>query len=189
MERNAVWWLAVLELTVLLIEGRPVMPRYFFHLRFGQRFVPDEEGVDLPSRSAARDEALAAVRDLAKPQIGGNSRRWASWFLEVADEQGRFFRAPLGYPALELVTEDRAEQPAPIPTPIRSAAFAPLDEARVLTAEIVREIRARHAHTARLLEVNQRLQNELWSLCRASEVIRDRTRQVLSLARAAGGRH
>jgi Domain of unknown function (DUF6894) len=60
------------------------MPRYFFHLTFGQRFVPDEDGVDLPSRSATRDEALAAVRDLANPEIGGNSRRWASWFLDVA---------------------------------------------------------------------------------------------------------
>jgi len=169
------------------------MPRYFFHLRFGQRFVPDEEGVDLPSRSAARDEALAAVRDLADPQIGGNSRRWASWFLEVADEQGQFFRTPLGYPALELVTEDllerRAEQPAPIPAPIWSAAFARPDEARAQAAEIVRENRARHAHTARLLEVNQRLRNELSSLCRASEAIRVSTTEVLSLARAPGGRH
>src|SRR5215831_19748620 len=84
----------VLEPAVLLLTGDQVMPRYFFNLSFGQRFVRDEEGVDLPSRSAARDEALAAVRDLAKPQIGGNSRRWAGWFLEVADEQGQFFRTP-----------------------------------------------------------------------------------------------
>jgi Crp-like helix-turn-helix domain len=33
------------------------------------------------------------VRDLANPELGSKSRRWASWFLEVADEQGRFFRA------------------------------------------------------------------------------------------------
>src|SRR5215831_13757014 len=168
-----------------------VMPRYFFHLKFGQRFVPDEEGIDLPSRSAARDEALAAVRDLGNPQIGGNSRRWASWFLEVADEQGGFFRTPLGHPALELVTEDllerRAEQLAPIPAAIRLAAFAPPDEAKAQAAEIVREIRARHAHAAQLLEINQRLRNELWSICRASEVIRVNTRQVLSLA--AGSRY
>jgi len=57
------------------------MPRYFFHLSFGQRVVPDEEGVELPNRSAARDEARAVVRDLVNPEIGGNSRRWASWFL------------------------------------------------------------------------------------------------------------
>jgi hypothetical protein len=170
-----------------------VMPRYFFHLKFGQRFVPDEEGVDLPSRSAARDEALAAVRDLGNPKIGGNSRRWASWFLEVADEQGGFFRTPLGHPALELVTEDllerRAEQSAPIPAPVEPSAVAPPDKAagRARAAEIVREITARHAQTAQLLEVNQRLRNELWSVYRASKAIRVSTTQVLLLARAAGG--
>src|SRR5262249_17325289 len=82
------------------------MPRYFFHLSFGRRAVPDEEGVELPNRMAARDEALAAVRDLADPKIGGSSRRWASWFLEIADDKGPFFRTPIGHPALELVTVD-----------------------------------------------------------------------------------
>jgi hypothetical protein len=79
------------------------MPRYFFNLSFGQRVVRDDEGVDLPNRSAARDEALGVIRDLANPKIGGNSRRWASWFLEVADDGGRFFRTPIGHPALEIV--------------------------------------------------------------------------------------
>ena len=82
------------------------MPRYFFHLRFGQRDLPDEEGVELPNRSAARDEALAAVRDLANPEVGGNPRRWASWFLQVADNEGQFFRTPIGHPALEIVNGD-----------------------------------------------------------------------------------
>src|SRR5215471_14155738 len=30
------------------------MPRYFFHLRFGQRVLPDEEGVELRNRSRER---------------------------------------------------------------------------------------------------------------------------------------
>jgi Domain of unknown function (DUF6894) len=80
------------------------MPRYFFHLSFGQRVVPDEQGVELPNRSAARDEALAVVRDLANPDISSDTRRWAAWFLEVADSEGRFFRTPIGHPALEIVT-------------------------------------------------------------------------------------
>ena len=46
------------------------MPHYFFHLSFGQRMVRDEEGVELPNRSAARDEAPAVVRDLVNPEIG-----------------------------------------------------------------------------------------------------------------------
>jgi Domain of unknown function (DUF6894) len=87
------------------------MPRYFFNLSFGQRVVRDDEGVDLPNRSAARDEALGVIRDLANPKIGGNSRRWASWFLEVADDGGRFFRKPIGHPALEIVR--------PVPAPRR----------------------------------------------------------------------
>src|SRR5262249_60461382 len=126
---------------------------------------------------------------LADRKIGGNSRRWASWFLEVADEQGQFFRTPLGYPALELVTEDLLERRAEQQAPIRPAAVAPPDEARAQAAEIVREVMARHAHTAQLLEVNQRLRNELWSVYRASEAIRVNTAQVLLLARAVSGRH
>jgi hypothetical protein len=82
------------------------MPRYFFHLSFGQRMVPEKEGVELPNRSAACDDALAVIRDLANPEIGGSTRRWASSFLEVADGEGRFFRASIGHPALESVTLD-----------------------------------------------------------------------------------
>jgi len=41
------------------------MPLYFFHLNFGHRVLPDQEGIELPNRSAAREEALAVVRDLA----------------------------------------------------------------------------------------------------------------------------
>src|SRR5262249_50036754 len=82
------------------------MPRYFFHLRFGERLVPDEEGVELLSRTAARDEARAVVRDLADPEIGGNPRRWASWFLDVADDEGAFCRTPIGHPALQVVSPD-----------------------------------------------------------------------------------
>src|SRR5262249_12694599 len=98
-------------------------------------------------------------------------------------------RTPLGYPALELVTEDLLERRAEQRAPIRPAALVPPDEARAQAAEIVREITARRARLAQLLEVNQRLQNELRSVCRASEAIRVSTTQVLSLARVAGGRH
>ena len=95
------------------------MPRYFFHLRFGQRVLPDEEGIELSNRAAACDEALAVVRDLANPEVEGARRRWAGWFLQVEDEKGQFFRKPIGHPALEIVTaatgEPRAEQPELMP--------------------------------------------------------------------------
>src|SRR5262249_60842235 len=82
------------------------MPLYFFHLSFGDRTAPDDEGVELPNRSAAREEALAVIRDLSNPEVAGNPRRWASWFLQGADENGEFLRMPIGHPALEIVTPD-----------------------------------------------------------------------------------
>ena len=37
------------------------MPLYFFHLNFGHRVLPDEEGVELPNRSAARLQRTAQL--------------------------------------------------------------------------------------------------------------------------------
>jgi hypothetical protein len=45
------------------------MPRYFFHLRFGQRVLPDEEGIELSNRTAARNEALDAVARPSSPHL------------------------------------------------------------------------------------------------------------------------
>jgi hypothetical protein len=169
------------------------MPRYFFHLSFGQRVVPDDEGIELPNRTAARHEALAVVRDLANPAIGGNSRRWASWFLEVADERGDFFRTPIGHPALEIVRSDvhdsRAEEAERKPVrPATMAVVVQAIEAAGQTAEIVRELAARQQMTAQLLQCNKRLQRELSSLCVASEKVLIRARRLISLALAARGR-
>jgi hypothetical protein len=50
---------------------------FFFHLAFGDRFFPDEEGVELSSRWAAREEASTVARDLSDPATGSLRRRWA----------------------------------------------------------------------------------------------------------------
>jgi uncharacterized protein DUF6894 len=102
------------------------MPLYFFHLSFGDSTVPDDEGVELPTRSAAREEALAVIRDLSDPEVAGNPRRWAGWFLQVADEGGEFLRMPIGHPALEIVAPDTGEPGAEQPElmPIRPGATA-----------------------------------------------------------------
>src|SRR5258708_40272841 len=71
-----------------------MMARYFFHLSFGQRVVPDEEGFELPNRSAACAEALAVVRELTNPEPSGGLRRWASWVLEGAGQNGRVCPPP-----------------------------------------------------------------------------------------------
>src|SRR5262245_26170062 len=89
------------------------MPRYFFHLSFGDRLLPDEEGVELPSRSAARQEGMAVVRELS----GSVANRWASWFLRVADHRGQFLSLPLGHPALEVVSNDGRLSSTLIPYP------------------------------------------------------------------------
>jgi hypothetical protein len=181
MERN----------TALRFAGRTgdeIMPRYFFHLSFGQRTVSDEEGVELPNRTAAREEALAVVRDLVNPEHSRHSRRWASWFLEVADETGGFFRTPIGHPALEVVTPKTNSRGLEQPNaePLQPAATAPLSESR--TAELIRQMAVRHEMTAHLLKHNERLRRELSSICLASEGIRIRAARLVFLARAAGGR-
>jgi hypothetical protein len=166
------------------------MPLYFFHLSFGDRTVPDDEGVELSNRSAAREEALAVIRDLADPDVAGDPRRWASWFLQVADEAGPFLRMPIGRPALEVVTADaaqpRAEEPGPPPMqPAATAAAQPSAASRGRSAMLVQELSAVRKRTEQLLQHNQWLRDELSSLCLASEGIRARTSRLVLLARLA----
>jgi hypothetical protein len=158
------------------------MPRYFFHLAFGARTVPDEDGHELPDRSAAQAEALATIRELSHPLTSGNSRRWAGWFLQLADKQGQFFRAPIGHPALELVT------PSGEP-PLKRAASATAPSGKAATsapaqvAEVVRQLSTRQQHAAQLLEHSRRLHHELSSLCAANERLRARASELVACAR------
>ena len=162
------------------------MPLYFFHLSFGDHTVPDDEGVELPDRPAAREEALAVIRDLADPEIVGNPRRWASWFLQVADEGGEFLRMPIGHPALEVITPDgrQAEAEPPGGTPTRPAATVATRGGR-RSAMLVEQMAAVRKHTEQLLQRNQQLRQELSSLCVASASIRLHASRVVSLARPA----
>src|SRR5437763_13108312 len=47
--------------------GDEIMPRYFFHLSFGQRTVPEVECVVMTTHITARHVELWLVRDLAYP--------------------------------------------------------------------------------------------------------------------------
>src|SRR5262245_8972065 len=165
------------------------MPRYFFHLRFGQRVVPDEEGTELPSRLAARAEALAVVRELANPEVGGNARRWASWFLQVADDEGQFFGMPIGHPALELVTADGQELKTE-ESRIRPDTAATADRGGAASrtrGALLQQIWAIRQSTAQLMEDNQRLREELSSLQLASENIRLHMARTMALAQLMPG--
>jgi uncharacterized protein DUF6894 len=131
------------------------MPLYFFHLSFGDRTVPDDEGVELANRCAAREEVLAIIRDLADPEVAGNARRWAGWFLQVADEGGAFLRMPIGHPALEVVTLDG--QPLRAETsevkPIQPAGTVATPQGR-RSAALVQQMSAVRKQTQRLLQRN-----------------------------------
>lgn len=167
------------------------MPLYLFHLAFGHRTVPDEEGVELPNRSAAREEALAVVRDFADPDSGGNPRRWAGWFLQLADENGQFFRTPIGHPALEIVAGDAHELHTSQPAVKPMRRTAPVAVGRgasgnVRHGQVVLQMVAARQRTEELLRDNQRLRHELSSLCLVSDAIMVRTKSLVSLARAGG---
>jgi hypothetical protein len=130
------------------------MPLYFFHLSFGDRIVPDDEGVELPNRSAACEEAFAVIRDLADPEVAGDARPWASWFLQVADEAGQFLRMPIGRPVLEVVTADvpesRAEEPGSPPMqPAATTAARPSAASRGPSAMLVEQLSAVRKRTQR----------------------------------------
>jgi hypothetical protein len=165
------------------------MPRYFFHLCFGKRLVPDEEGVELPNRSAARDEAVAVVRELADPEIGGNARRWASWFLQVADDKGAFFRAAIGHPALEIVSADgqapQAEEPWIRPDPAATAARG--GAASRTRGELLQQIGVIRQRTAQLMDDNRRLREELSSLFLLSKNIQLHASRTMAMAQLISG--
>jgi hypothetical protein len=167
------------------------MPLYFFQLSFGSRVVPDEEGVELRDRTAAREEAVAIIRELTHRTGEGTRRRWASWFLEVDDEAGRFLHLPIGQPALELVANNASQRPASLPEerPHRREEFTSPRPAETPATSghplprLVRQIAARLDQIAQLLELNRELRREISSQCLRSRQICGAARQVVSAAR------
>jgi hypothetical protein len=165
------------------------MPLYFFHLRFGDRIMPDDEGIELRDRMAARDEAFAVVRDLSDRDARSSRQRWASWFLQVADERGDFLRLPIGRPALEVVSAeaDRSSPYAPQSMqtePTAARASEPIGTGAELIDHVA-EIRQRRAE---LLNQNRQLQSELALVFRLSEKVRRHADQVISSSRGATSR-
>ena len=60
------------------------MPLYYFDSRDGDSFVLDEEGLEFPDVETARDQATAALADMAKDVLPGSLRRELA--IEVRDE-------------------------------------------------------------------------------------------------------
>ena len=77
------------------------MPRYYFDSRDGESFISDEEGLEYRSLEAARDQATAALTDMAKDVLPGSIRRELA--IEVRDgDKEPLFRTSLVFEAVRL---------------------------------------------------------------------------------------
>ena len=65
---------------------RAVVPRFYFNLCNGSEFAEDEEGTDLPNFAAARQRAVASLRDVMAGDLRMGDLNIAS-FIEIEDEQ------------------------------------------------------------------------------------------------------
>jgi hypothetical protein len=66
------------------------MSRYYFHLRFDDRTIADQDGSDLPDAAAARQEALVAARQILADAIRSGSENIPEAFV-IADSEGKEF--------------------------------------------------------------------------------------------------
>ena len=77
------------------------MPLYYFDSRDGESFIEDEDGLKFPDLETARDEATAALADLAKDVLPGSMRRELA--IEVRDEhRNPSLRTSLVFEAVRL---------------------------------------------------------------------------------------
>jgi hypothetical protein len=70
------------------------MPKFYFHVRKGDKLIEDPEGMDFPNLGAARAEAMQAARDI----VAENLRFEGTLKGEVFEILGRK-RLDGGYPA------------------------------------------------------------------------------------------
>lgn len=64
------------------------MSRFYFHIRMGDQVVIDQEGSDLPDPAAAREEALAAARQILADAIRSGNEAPPEAFV-ISDGEGR----------------------------------------------------------------------------------------------------
>jgi hypothetical protein len=63
------------------------MPRYYFHIRVGDRLIEDEEGLEFATVEQARREALASVADRIR-DASFASKPFPAEELVVTDQYG-----------------------------------------------------------------------------------------------------
>lgn len=71
------------------------MPRYYFDSRDNERFVRDDEGVEITSFQEVKAEASRAMADFAKDVLPGSIVRMLA--IEVRDDFGPVLRVSLRF--------------------------------------------------------------------------------------------
>ncbi len=65
------------------------MPRYYFHFSDGTRLFSDDIGQDLGGLAAARQYAVAQVRELKAAMCDPHIQDLTGWTMTVADPNGK----------------------------------------------------------------------------------------------------
>jgi hypothetical protein len=63
------------------------VPRFYFDVREGTRFIPDDEGLELDSLDAAEREAAAAAAEIGRDRLPKGDARKVT--VDVRDEHGQ----------------------------------------------------------------------------------------------------
>ncbi|MCK1743745.1 hypothetical protein IVA80_23565 [Bradyrhizobium sp. 139] len=71
------------------------MKRYYFDIRDGGQFIRDDEGVELAHNEAAREEATAALSEMAR--AWARSRPDHRMAVEVRDDHGPVLQASFSF--------------------------------------------------------------------------------------------
>jgi hypothetical protein len=89
-----------------------MMSRYYMHVRdFRGDLIEDEEGSDLPSLAAARDEAMSAMHEILGAAIkNGEDLKFEA--VIVADDHGRHVASVPVLAALPAMIVDLLKQPS-----------------------------------------------------------------------------
>jgi hypothetical protein len=69
------------------------MKRYYFDIRDGGGFAPDEEGLELPDIEAVQQEAALSLADVARDAVRISRRNAHLMQIEVRDDNGPVLQA------------------------------------------------------------------------------------------------
>ncbi|SFN96999.1 hypothetical protein SAMN05216573_13513 [Bradyrhizobium sp. Rc3b] len=71
------------------------MKRYYFDIQHGSQFIRDDEGVELPHSDAAREEATAALAEMASGWARNRPHHHIA--IKVRDDHGPILQASASF--------------------------------------------------------------------------------------------